>query len=126
MTPEPLTPVAVEQRLRQIYSDLARAQIALAQARDDEVDRKHEFERARRKALLSAQCPKVTRNGWTTSERDAWVGEQCADLEFLAAKATVIREAALDKLRTLFAQAEVCRSLSASVRTSYEMAGTSG
>lgn len=51
---------------------------------------------------------------------------QCADLEFLAAKATVVREAARDKLRTVLAQAEVCRSLSASVRAAYEMAGVPG
>jgi hypothetical protein len=126
VTPEPLTPVAVEQKLRQLVNDLSRAQIALAQARDDEVDRRHEYERARRKALLSGECPKVTRNGWTTSERDAWVEEQCTDLAFLAAKTTVVREAAQDKLRTLLATAEVCRSLSASVRASYEMAGVPG
>lgn len=56
--PEPLTPVAVEQKLRQLVTDLSRAQIALAQARDEEVDRRYEYERARRKTLLSANHPK--------------------------------------------------------------------
>jgi hypothetical protein len=35
---EPLNPVQVEQKLRQLVTDLARAQIALAQARDGEVE----------------------------------------------------------------------------------------
>lgn len=68
----------------------------------------------------------MTRGGYTVAEQSAWVEEECADLKFLADKATVIGEAAQDRLRTLFAQAEVCRSLSTSVRTSYEMAGVSG
>lgn len=57
---------------------------------------------------------------------DAWIGEQVSDLEFAAAKATVVRESAHDHLRTMFVQCELARSLAASVRTSYEMAGVSG
>lgn len=41
-------------------------------------------------------------------------------------KATVVREAAQDRLRVLLAQAEIVRSLGASVRTVYDMAGVSG
>jgi hypothetical protein len=118
--------VDVEQRLRQLGNDLSRAQITLAQARDDEVDAKHEYERARRRAMLSGKAPKVARGGYTTAERDAWVEEQCADLKFAADKATVIREAALDKLRVLLAQTEIARSLNASVRTAYGLAGVAG
>jgi hypothetical protein len=123
-TPEPLTPLDVETRLRHLVTDLARAQAALRQARDLEVDARHEHDRARRRALLSEKSPKVTRGGYTTAERDAWVDEQCADLKFAADKATVVREAGQDRLRVLLAQAEIVRSLGASVRQSYEMAGT--
>jgi len=42
-----------------------------------------------------------------------------------ADKATVTREAAQVHLRTVLAQAELVRSLGASVRQTYEMAGTS-
>jgi hypothetical protein len=38
----------------------------------------------------------------------------------------VVREAAVDRLRVLLAQAEIVRSLGASVRQAYELAGTSG
>jgi hypothetical protein len=124
MTEEPLTPLDIETRLRHLVSDLARAQQALRQARDLEVDARHEHDRARRRALLSEKSPRVTRGGYTTAERDAWVDEQCADLKFAADKATVVREAGQDRLRVLLAQAEIVRSLGASVRAAYDMAGT--
>jgi hypothetical protein len=126
MTPEPLTPLAVEAKLRQLVTDLSRAQVALAQARDLEVDARHEYERARRRALLSEKSPKVTRGGYTVAEQSAWVDDQCEDLKFAADKATVVREAAQDRLRVLLAQAEIVRSLGASVRQAYELAGTPG
>ena len=125
MNADPLTPVAVEQKLRSLVTELARAQQALAQARDLEVDARHEYERAKRRALLSDKSPKVTRGGYTVAEQTAWVEEQCADLSFAAAKAEVVRAAAQDRLRVLLAQAEIVRSLGASVRQAYEMAGVS-
>ena len=121
---ESLTPVQVEAKLRQLVNDLARAQAALRQARDLEVDARHEYDRARRRAILSDKSPKVTRGGYTVAEQTAWVEQQCEDLKFAADKATVIREAAVDHLRVLLAQAEIVRSLGASVRQAYELAGT--
>src|SRR6516165_9019872 len=82
MTVEPLTPLSVEQKLRQLVNDLARAQVVLREARDGEVDARHEYDRARRKVLLSEKSPKVTRGGFTVGEQSAWVEEQCADLKF--------------------------------------------
>jgi len=122
-TPEPLTPLGIEQKLRSLVTELSRAQAALAQARDLEVDVRHEYERARRRALLSEKSPKVTRGGYTTAERDAWVDEQVTDLRFKYDRAVVTRESAQDHLRVLRDQAEIVRSLGASVRTAYELAG---
>jgi hypothetical protein len=124
MTAEPLTPLAVEAKLRQLVGDLTRAQAELREARDAEVDARHEYDRARRRALLSDKSPKVTRGGYTVAEQSAWVDEQCADLKFSADKATAVREAAQDRLRVLLAQAEIVCSLGASVRQAFEMAGT--
>ncbi|MGH3190997.1 MAG: hypothetical protein ACRDOL_27885 [Streptosporangiaceae bacterium] len=123
---EPLTPLAVEGKLRQLVNQLTQAQAALRDARDLEVDARHEHDRARRCALLSEKSPKVSRGGYTVAEQSAWVDEQCADLKFAADKATVVREAAQDRLRVLLAQAEIVRSLGASVRQAYELAGTTG
>ena len=122
--PEPLTPLDVEAKLRALVTDLSRAQAALRQARDEEVDKRHEYDRARRRALLSDKSPKVTRGGYTVAEQSAWVDEECSDLKLASDKATVIREAAQDRLRVLLAQAEIVRSLGASVRQAYEMAGS--
>ena len=123
-TPEPLTPLAVEAKLRQLVTELSRAQSALRQARDLEVDARHEYDRAKRRALLSEKSPKVTRGGYTVAEQSAWVDAQCADLKLKSDKATVVREAAQDHLRVLLAQAEIVRSLGASVRQAYELAGS--
>ena len=122
---DPLTPVEIESKLRTLVNDLGRARVALAQARDLEVGAKHEYARARRRALLSEKSPKVTRGGYTTAERDAWVDDQVDDLQFAYDKAVVAREAAQDHLRTLRDQAEIVRSLGVSVRQAYELAGVS-
>jgi hypothetical protein len=126
VTVEALTPLDIERRLRGLLNDLTRAQGALAQARDIEVDAKHELGRARRRALLSGQAPKVARGGYTTAERDAWVDTQVADLQLAYDRAVVARESAQDHLRVLRDQAEIVRSLGASVRQSYELAGATG
>lgn len=120
---DPLTPVQVESKLRSLVTDLALAQRSLAKARDDEVDAKHEYERARRRALLGGDAPKVARGGITTAERDAWVDDKVEDARFAYDKAVVVRESAQDHLRTLRDQAECVRSLGASVRLAYDMAG---
>jgi hypothetical protein len=124
MSGDHLTPVEVESKLRALVNDLGRARVTLAQARDLEVDARHEWERSRRRAILSDKSPKVTRGGYTTADRDAWVDEQVCDLRFTYDKATVTREAAQDHMRVLMAQAEIVRSLGASVRQAYELAGT--
>ena len=100
-TPEPLTPLAIESKLRQLVTELTRAQSSLALARDLEVDAKHAWERARRRALLSEKSPKVTRGGYTTAERDAWVDDQVTDLRFAYDRAVVTRESAQDHLRAV-------------------------
>ena len=60
---EPLNPVAIESKLRQLVNELGRAQADLRETRDAEVDARHAYERARRRALLSEKSPKVTRGG---------------------------------------------------------------
>lgn len=52
--------------------------------------------------------------------------EQVAELRFACGKAVAVREAAVSRLRMLTVQAEVVRSLGASVRQAFDMAGTTG
>lgn len=117
------TPAGIEDALRQLVSDLARAQRDLAEARDNEVRAKHAFKAAKRKTLLREDRPKVARGGTTTAERDAWVDEQVAREEWAYDLATTRREAAQDHMRTLRDQAELVRSLGAAVRVAYDVAG---
>jgi hypothetical protein len=73
------------------------------------------------------RSPRRSRGGeYTVAEQSAWLDEQCADLKFAADKANVVREVAQDRLQVLLAQAEIVRSLGASVRQAYELAGTVG
>jgi hypothetical protein len=126
VTSEPLTPPQVEAKLRQIFADLDRAQTALAVARDTEVTARHEFLRAKRKALLSEDAPRVARGAATVAQQTAWVEREAEDLELEAAKAEAFRAAAADHLRVLYTQAEIARSLSASVRASYGLSAVAG
>jgi hypothetical protein len=56
MTAEPLTPLSVEQKLRQLVNDLSRAQTVLREARDAEVEAKHAHDRARRRACCQRRA----------------------------------------------------------------------
>jgi hypothetical protein len=120
-----LTPVEVERHLKVLFNELARAQGDLREARDSELDAKRSYELARARAVLSQECPKVSRKegGATVDERDAWVTLQIADAEEIYAVASVARANTEDYLRMLRQQAEIIRSLGTSVRQAYEMAG---
>ena len=118
-----LTPAQIEAKLRRLVNDLARAQSALRAARDAEVEAKHVYESAHRRALLSDECPKVTRGGYTTAERDAWVAEQAAELEKAFDVAEANRKAAEDHLRTLRDQSMIVMALGKSVQSAFSLAG---
>lgn len=120
---EPLTPVDVERQIRWIYNQLTRAQASLRDARDAEVKAKHVYERTRRRAILSSDCPKVARNGYTTADRDAWVDEQCAEPREAYELAEVARKASEEHLKTLYQQGTLAATLAKSVNQAYSMAG---
>lgn len=120
---EPLTPVQVEAKMRQLVNALTRAQQALSRARDTEVDAEHGYRSAERAALLSDECPKVRRDGPSAAERDAWVADKIAALEFAYKVAKAKREAAKDHLDTLNTQAALVMALRRSVGQAYDMAG---
>lgn len=122
---EPLNPVQVEAKLRALVSEMTRAQQQLAAARTAEAQAEVEFRKAKARAFHAPDLPKVTRGGFTTAERDAWVDERCHDEWAVLRVATTGREIAQDNLRVVLAQAETVRSLGASVRTAYSLAGAS-
>lgn len=120
---ETLTPISIEKKIRWIYNAMTLAQGALRDARDAEVCAKHEYEREHRAAMLSTDCPKVTRGGFTTAERDAWVDERSALAREAYEIAEMRRKAAEDHLRTLFNQGTLAAVLAKSVHQAYAASG---
>jgi hypothetical protein len=124
VTDDLTTPTGVESHLRRLVSDLALAQQALATTRNEEVRCKHAYESAKRRATLSEACPKVSRGGATTAERDAWVGEAVAMEHWQYDVAAARREAAQDHMRVVRDQAMVVMALGKSVTAAYAVAGS--
>lgn len=122
---EDLTPIDCERRLRQLVTEMSRAQAELRNARDAEVDRKHEYEAAKRRAFLSAECPKPTRGGYTVSDREVWVDDKCAEEQRAYDIAVARREAAKDHLQTIRDQSMVVMALLRSISTAYQLSGSS-
>jgi hypothetical protein len=121
---EDLTPVECERKLRGLVTQMSQAQTELRKVRDAEVDKKHEYEAAKRRAFLSADCPKPTRGGFTVADREVYVDDACAEEQRAYDIATARREAAKDHLQTIRDQAMVVMSLLRSVSTAYALSGT--
>jgi hypothetical protein len=118
-----LTPVQVEAKLVALTKEMYAAQKTLAEARDTETASEIDYKRARARMTLSTDCPKPTRGGYTTADKEAWIDEQVIN-EWVAYRvATTAREVAQDNLRVVLAVAETVRSLGASVRQAYSIAG---
>lgn len=122
---EPLSPVAVEQKMRATVNKLAETQIALAAARDVEVEAEIAYKQAKFGAMLSDDAPRVARGGATTAERDAWVDRKCFEQYAAHKRAEATRQKAEDLLRITRDQGVLVASLAKSVDSAYRMAGVS-
>jgi hypothetical protein len=118
-----LTPVMAEKRLVALDTAMTQAELALRRARDAEVEKKHTYEAAKRRAFLSTECPRPTRGGHTVADRDVWVDDRCADEQRAYDIATAAREGAQDHHRTVRDQAMVAMALLRSVTTAYNVSG---
>jgi hypothetical protein len=126
MNYEPLSPVQVESKIRSLVTEITRAQRALAEARDLEVDAEHDYKSAERRAILSEDCPKIRgAESVSAAERDAWVGHRCDGVEFAYKIAKAKREAAKDHLDAVNTQSTLVMALRRSVEQAYSMAGAS-
>lgn len=125
MSYESLSPVQVEQKLRQCVTELTKAEQELSQARDAEVEAEMAYRSVYRKTLLSDECPRVTRGGTTVTERDAWVEDQCAEQWQAYRLAQVRCQSAQDHVRTVRDVASTVQSLASLVRQAFSMAGQS-
>lgn len=120
---EPLSPAQIEDKLRRCVSDLTRAELALRSARDVETEAEIIYRAAHRTAVLSPQCPKVSRGGVTTAERDAWVDRECITQWETHRRATTARESAQDYVRTVRDITSAVQSIASLVRAAFSLAG---
>lgn len=118
-----LTPVAAERRLVALDNEMTRAELDLRRARDNEVEAKHVWEAARRRAGFDKDCPRVERGGATVDMRKQWIDDKCADEQRRYDIAVAAREGAQDHHRTVRDQAMVCMALLRSVTTAYHVSG---
>lgn len=120
---EAMSPIGIENWLRTCVTELTNAERDLRTARDEETNADIAYRSAHRRAMFNPDCPKVTRGGYTTAERDAWVDEQCAFQWQQYRLAMTKRESAQDSLRTKRDIATAVQSIGALVRTAYNLAG---
>lgn len=120
---EPLTPVSVEAKLRQLVTEITRCQQNLAQARDGETECELVYKKAKLVAAHTDGVPVPRRGSSTVAERDEWIDAQCFDSFSAYRRATTAREIAQDALRATLAITDTVQSIGASVRTAYAMAG---
>lgn len=125
MTDHALTPVAAEKRLLELDNAMTQAELHLRRSRDAEVEAKHAYEAARRRAGFDRDCPKVTRGSVTVDVRKQWIDDQCANEQRDYDIKTAAREAAQDHHRTVRDQAMIAMALLRSVTTAYNMSGVS-
>jgi hypothetical protein len=123
MTASAWDPVDAEMRLRALDAALDVAVTKVKDARDKEVGLWRKFRDARSDAMLSPDCPKVSRGGYTTGERDAWVEREVLDAEAAYKKAIADRENAVDEMFKLKDQAAIVGKLSDLVRLDYVNTG---
>ncbi len=122
---EPLTPVLIESKLRQLITQITVAQRELAAKRDHETETEIELKRQRLALSLDNACPVPTRGGPTVAMRDEWIEHQCFEAWADHRNATTAREIAQDALRATLAVSDTAQSLNASVRQAYAQAGRS-
>lgn len=120
---ESLTPAQIEDRLRQCVSNITRAEQALREARDTETEAELAYRAQHRRAVLAPDCPKVTRGGYTTAERDAWVEQRCAEAWEAYRLATTAREAAQDHSRAVRDVTSAVQTIATLTRASFSLAG---
>lgn len=116
-----LTPLASEAALEAIKNDAAAAWKTVMECRLAEVEAKKDYRKAKTRALLGGDCPRVGRDGVTVAHRDAWVDQETEDELYAYEAAKASTENAVDYLRTVRDQGSYIQSQHGSVKQAYQM-----
>lgn len=123
---EPLTPVETERELSRLVSAITTSALDLARFRKTRAIAYLAYRKAKTRAAHDPRCPQVARGAATVAERADWIDSQVWDEFEALTKAETMQEIGIEGLRATLALAEVVRSLNASVRAAYGMAGHQG
>lgn len=125
-TEHPVTYGEVNQRLKFLSVASDRANVGFEKARNALAQADDALDKARRKLLLSDECPKVRRNGWTVAERDAWVDSRCEteNTTYVFAKAAF--DTATSTVFAVKDQISAAQTASSNLRTEMTMLGGGG
>lgn len=120
-----LTPAEVERFLNRLSNEIARAQQALKDTRNRELDAKKTWQRKRDRLLLSDACPNVGRASGdvTVAERDAWINTELDTELWIYKTAKVQREDAESYVWAIKDQIEVLRSIGVLSRQAFDLSG---
>jgi hypothetical protein len=121
-----MSPHQIEQHLRSCVTELTKSERTLAEARDVEVVTEQEYQAARRRALLSPDCPRVERGHITVADRDAWVDERCKDEHQTYRLAAVALQAAQDHQRTVRDVTSTYQTIASLCKAAISLAGVNG
>jgi hypothetical protein len=116
-TYHPLTVIETEQLLRDINTALGEAVQELRAARRKELKALKAYRKGYRKAILSPECPVVSRGNATVADRDAWVEDQIEEEWFAHQEAEFASDDAKTYLKTVNTQASVLQSIASGQRT---------
>lgn len=119
----PLTPPEVEAKLRACTREMLDAERELRAARDVETDCEIAYRKAHTTAMLSGDCPRVTRGEVTVADRDAWVDERCHGEWRALRLATAGREIAADRIRVTRDITSAVQTIAQMVRQAYSVVG---
>ena len=120
--PDHLTPVEAERMVSHFMTAVTKATIAFSHAGDALIEAKKEHRRAVVMAEFDPACPKVVRNETTVGQREAWVLRETMSAVNNLHAAEVMRETALEALRSARSNQQAAMAINASVREAYRMA----
>src|SRR5690348_6929948 len=122
---EPWTPVQAEAAIRATNRQMHQATVAYRDAGQQLIAAKGAYLKARTRAAFHPDCPKPERGTVTVGMREEWLDKQCEGERMGLFAAEIMRENAIEALRTSRAEAQAAMSLNASAREAYRMfAGT--
>lgn len=111
------------QKLISLSRMLDEAANLLSQADEEAVQAKAEFEKARVKAVLKTAAEHRGDKTCLAAERDALVEKQITDEALTLGMAEQYVRTCRERMRVLYAQVEIARSLNAGLRTDAALAG---